>query len=117
MQSTARLAAARQRDVDAFLGELLRDLGLLEFLALLFDEAWNSSRMRLRFAPASLRCSAASLPSSLSFSVSQPLLPSVRTRTSSSVPGSDALEIAPRVSSRRESRSLGASPLTTTQLP
>src|SRR4051812_36306974 len=63
-------------------------------------------------APASLRCSAPSLPSSLSFSVSQPLLPSERTRTSSSA-GTSALEsTAPRASALSASRSFGASALT-----
>ena len=110
MQAAARFAAARQRDVDAFLRELRGDVRLLELGALGFDEAaWSSSRTRLIRAPASLRWSAASLPSSLSFSVSQPLLPSERTRDLfERRPDRHALEIAPSVSARRASRSFGS---------
>ena len=71
--------------------------------------AWISSRTRLKRAPHFLALGiGAACRDSLSFSVSQPLLPSERTRTSSSAADIGALEIAPRVSSRRASRSFGS---------
>ncbi len=115
MKATARFAATRQRDVDAFLGELGGDPRLLELQALLLDRRLDvladavDDRARLPCCSAS-----ASLPRVLSFSVSQPLLPSVRTRSSSSAESSVLDSMAPSVSARRASRSSGAFPLTST---
>ena len=113
MQAAARLAASRQRDVDAFLRELRGDARLLELGALLLDALLDLFADAIEGAPASF-ARLGQLAEALSFSVSQPLLPSVRTRSSSSADRSVLDSTAPSVSARRASRSSGAPPLTST---